>query len=141
MKSSVLFAFGLLAFSASVAQSQSPSQSESVDICTVASNSAIYEGKEFLLRGRWRMVIHGSVLIGPACPNVEVNTTETAGYKSNKKATSIIKSVTKKDQFASVEVLLRGTFRVAHEGQCFGEMCAMYQFEIAELLAAEAPAP
>ncbi len=141
MKSSVLFACGLLALTASVARSQSAAPLQAVEICSVASNPALYDGKEFLVRGLWRMVIHGSILMGTACPKVEVNMTETAGYKSNKKATSIIKSVTRKDQFGSVEVVLRGTFRVAHESQCFGQMCAAYQFETAELLSARTPAP
>jgi hypothetical protein len=140
MKSSVIFALGLLALTASVARSQSASPPQAVDICTVVSTPATYDGKEFLIRGLWRMVIHGSILMGTACPKAEVNMTETAGYKANKIATSIIKSVTKKDQFGSVEVVLRGTFRVAHEEQCFGQMCAAYQLEAAELLSAEAPA-
>ena len=122
---------------ASVARSQSAAPLQAVEICSVAREScALCDGKEFLVRGLWRMVIHGSILMGTACPKVEVNMTETAGYKSNKKATSIIKSVTRKDQFGSVEVVLRGTFRVAHESQCFGQMCAAYQFETAELLSA-----
>ena len=140
MKSSVLFAFGLLALTASVARSQDASPLQTVDICTVTTNPAVYDGKEILIRGLWRMVIHGSILMGTACPKMEINMTETAGYKANKKASSIIKSVTKRDQFGSVEVVLRGTFRVAHREQCFGEICAPYQLEAAELLSAVAPA-
>jgi hypothetical protein len=140
MKSYVLIGFGLLALTGIGARSQSASPLQIVDVCTVASNPAIYDGKHFLVRGLWRMVIHGSILMGTACPKMEVNMTETSEYKTNKKASSIIKSVTKKDQFSSVEVVLRGTFRVAHEGQCFGQICAAYQIEAAELLSAEAPA-
>jgi len=83
------------------------------------------------------MVIHGSILWGEACPKIDVNLTETSGYKANKKASSLVRSLAKKDQFGSVEVVFRGTFRVAHERQCFGEMCEKYQLEAAELLSAE----
>lgn len=82
------------------------------------------------------MVVHGSILMSTACPNVEVNLTEAAGYKANKKASSLIRSITKRDQFGSVEVVLRGTFKVTHEGQCFGQICAIYQLQAAELLSA-----
>jgi hypothetical protein len=139
MKSSVLFASGLLALAASVAHSQADARIQAVDICTITANPANYDGKEFLVRGLWRMVIHGSILMGKVCPKIEVNLTEVAGYKANKKASSLVRSLAKKDQFGSVEVVFRGTFRVAHEGQCFGQMCAAYQLEAAELLSAEAP--
>lgn len=135
----VLFASGFLALSASAAFSQTDPQINAIDVCTVTSNSANYDGKEIYVRGLWRMVIHGSILMGKACPKVEVNLTEVAGYKANKKASALVRSLAKKDQFGSVEVVFRGTFRVAHERQCFGQICAPYQLETAELLSAETP--
>ena len=121
MKSSVLFASGLLTLAASVRpQSGRDAQIQAVDICTITANPANYDGKEFLVRGLWRMVIHGSILMGKVCPMIEVNRAEVAGYEANKKASSLdVRSLAKKDQFGSVEVVFRGTFRVAHDGPCF----------------------
>jgi hypothetical protein len=75
-----------------------------------------------------------------SCPLIEVNLREGSGYKANKQASAVMRSLTKKDQFQPVDVVLRGILHVAHKGQCFGEMCAAYQIEITELMTAR-PAP
>jgi hypothetical protein len=126
MKLSALFVSCLLALSGSAALSQDPASAQAVDICSVTSDPIVYEGKEIVVRGLWRMIIHGSILWGKACPTVEVNLTEAAGFKANKKALSLVRSLAKKDQFGSVEVIFRATFIVAHEGQSFGQICAPY---------------
>ena len=136
MKLYVIFVFSFLALSGSAALSQGTASVQAIDICSVTSNPTAYDGREIVVRGLWRMVIHGSILWGEACPKVDVNLTESAGYKANKKASSLVRSLAKEDQFGSVEVVFRGTFRVAHERQCFGEMCEAYQLEAAKLLSA-----
>lgn len=140
MKLPVLFVSCLLAVSGSAALSQSSQSAQAVDICSVTSDPTAYDGKEIVVRGLWRMIIHGSILWGKGCPTVEVNLTEVAGFKANKKALSLVRSLAKKDQFGSVEVVFRATFSVAHERQCFGQICAPYQVETTELLSAQAPA-
>lgn len=82
------------------------------------------------------MVIHGSILTERACAKTDVNLRGAPGYKADKQALSVMRAVTKKDRFQPVDVVYRGTFRVAHEGQCFGETCAGYQFEATELISA-----
>lgn len=110
-------------------------------ICTVTSDAANYDGKEVTIQGLWRMVVHGSILMGSGCPDVEVNITESNGYKANKRALSLMRALAKKDRFAPAEVVLRGKFRLAHQGQCFGQICARYEIETDELISAKAPPP
>jgi hypothetical protein len=120
---------------------ESSSSLPEMPICKVTAESAKYDGKEVVVRGLYRMVIHGTILIGNGCPNENVNLREAPGYKASKKASAMLRSLTKKDQFAPVEVVLRGTFRVAHQGQCFGQDCAVYELESLQLLSAQAPSP
>jgi hypothetical protein len=114
--------------------------SEAIPLCAVIANSSKYDGKLIEVAGLYRFVIHGAILMDRSCPQVEVNLREALGYKADKKAASVVRSITKKDQFQPVDVILRGILHVAHEGQCFGEMCAAYQIEITELMSAR-PAP
>jgi hypothetical protein len=88
---------------------QASSSVQAVDICTVVSNAAQYDGKEILVQGLWKMVIHGSLLKGNECPKVEVNLTQTQDYKANKKASSLVRSLAKKDQFGVVHSTSRVT--------------------------------
>jgi hypothetical protein len=118
--------------------SESHSSAQEVTICEVTANAAKYDGKEITVRGLYRMVIHGTILIGSACPKVDVNLREAPGYKASKKASTLLRALTKKNQFTPVEVVLRGTFRVAHQGQCFGQICAAYEIETTELVSAQA---
>jgi len=47
-----------------------------------------------------------------------------------------MRSLIKKDRFQSIEVVVRGTFRAAPQGQCFGQNCLSYEIEEHELLCA-----
>jgi hypothetical protein len=114
---------------------------EAVPLCTVLSDAAKYDGQEITVRGLYRMVLHGSVLMSPACGKIYVNVRQASDYRANKHALGIMRSLTKKDQFQSVDIVFRGTFRVAPRGQCFGQNCLSYQLEDHELLCAEPPGP
>jgi hypothetical protein len=59
-------------------------------------------------------------------------------YKADKHAAAAIRSVVRKDQFQSVDVVLRGTFHVAGTGQCFGQDCLRYELKDHELQCAKA---
>ncbi len=109
---------------------------QAVPLCTVLSDAPKYDGKEITVRGLYRMVIHGSVLMSPACSPTYVNMRRALDEKPNKQALAVIRSLTRKDQFHPVDVVLRGNFRVAHEG-CFGQNCLLYEIEETELLCAQ----
>jgi hypothetical protein len=113
---------------------------EAMPLCEVIANSSKYDGKLIEVAGLYRFVIHGAILMDRSCPQAEINLRESPGYKADKKAASVLRSITKEDQFQPVDVILRGILHVAHDGQCFGEMCAAYQIEITELMTAR-PAP
>ena len=87
------------------------------------------------------MVLHGSMLMSPECGKTHVNMRRASDYKAEKHASATMRSLTKKDQFQSVDVVIRGTFRIAQQGQCFGQNCLPYEIEEHELLCAEAPRP
>ena len=84
------------------------------------------------------MVIHGSILMGTGCSQIEVDLRRGPGYKADKKASAIERALTKQDRFHAVDEVLRGTFRVAQKEQCFGQICAPYEVEETELLCASA---
>lgn len=88
------------------------------------------------MRGLYRMVIHRAILMDHSCPKIDVNLREASAYKANKLASAELRSLTKKNQFQIVDTVFRGTFHVAHEGQCFGQICASYEVETTELLSA-----
>lgn len=112
---------------------------QSIPICTVLADAAKYDGKEVTVNGVYRMVIHGSILTAPACSKDDVNLRRAAHWKGDKRAVATIRSLTKKNQFQSVDVVSRGIFRMAHEGQCFGQNCLRYEIEETELLCAARP--
>jgi hypothetical protein len=114
--------------------------SEAMHLCAVIANSSAYDGKAIVVSGLYRFVIHGAVLMDRSCPEAEVNLRNAPGYKANKQAWAVMRSLTKKDQFQPIDVVLRGTLHVAREGQCLGEICARYEIEITELVSAR-PAP
>jgi hypothetical protein len=116
-----------------------PASAQALPLCTILADAAKYDGKEITVRGLYRMVIHGSVLMGTTCSQIEVNTRQAAGYKADKQAVAVVRSLTKKNQFQPVDEVLRGTFRVAQKEQCFGQICAPYEIEVTELLCASAP--
>jgi hypothetical protein len=117
------------------------SSAEAIPLCTVLSNAAEYGGKQVIVEGLYRLVLHGSVLMSPACGKAYVNMRQASDYTVDKHASAIMRSLTKKDEFQSVDVVVRGTFRVAKRGQCFGQNCLSYEIEDHQLLCAEAPKP
>ena len=62
-------------------------------------------------------------------------------HKDDKRALAALRSLTKRDQFRAVDVVIRGTFRVARQGECFGQNCELYEIEEHELMCAKAPEP
>ena len=134
----VVACFSSLAFAGN---NRCASSADAIPLCTVLSDPAKYDGKDITVRGLYRMVIHGSVLTSPACGKTYVNLKQASDYKADKQAAATVRSLTKKDQFQSVDVVLRGTFRVAQQGQCFGQNCLSNEIEDHELLCAEAPKP
>lgn len=116
-------------------------KANAIPLCTVLSDAANYDGKEITVKGLYRMVIHGSILMSPACGKTYVNLRQAPDYKADKHASAVIRSMTKKDQFQTVEVVLRGTLHVAHHEQCFGQNCLLYEIEDHELLCAGPPEP
>ena len=110
-------------------------------LCAILADAAKYEGKEIVVRGLYRMVIHGTILMDRNCSETDVNLRGAPGYKADKHALAVLRSLTKKDEFRPVDVVLRGTFLVAHGGQCFSEMCAPYEIETTALVSARPESP
>lgn len=129
--------FYCLFVSSATGQATSGIVTQPVSICTILSDAAKYDGEEVLVKGQYRMVIHGAILMGHSCSGTDVNLREAKVYKANKQASSTLRSQTKKDQFRPVDVVFRGIFHVAHNGQCFGQICAAYEIETTELLSAD----
>jgi hypothetical protein len=122
----------------SAADGDSAVSAQAIPLCAVLADAAKYDGKEITIRRLYRIVIHGSILMGPDCSRVGVNLRRTSDWKGNKKAAATVRSLTKKDQFREVDIVSRGVFKIAHEGQCFGQNCLPYEFAESELLSAMA---
>lgn len=67
-----------------------------VSLGDVLADAAKYDGKEIIVRGSYRMVIHGSVLMMSSCPANLVNLRQAKGYVENQSALKIIRSNTRK---------------------------------------------
>jgi hypothetical protein len=72
------------------------SSKHAVQLCTLVENAAQYDGKEVLVRGLYRMVLHGSILSGSTCSRVEANMRRAQNWKGDKHARAVLKSITKK---------------------------------------------
>jgi len=125
----------------SVGNDRCAPSAQAIPICTVLSDTAEYDGKEIIVEGLYRIVLHGSVLTSPACRKTYVNMRQASDYKGDRHASTVMRSLTKKDKFQSVDVIIRGTFHVAQQGQCFGQNCLSYEIEDHELICAVAPKP
>ena len=117
-----------------------PAPDQALSVCAITANAKHYDGMSVVLQGYYRMVIHGAILRGNSCPEVELAVRRARNYRANKQASNVLRSLTKKSQFRPVDVIVRGVFRVAKEGHCFGQICSSYQIEIRELLYAQ-PVP
>ena len=113
-------------------------ESKAVPLCKMLTNPETYDGRQVIVHGVYRMVLHGSVLTAPECAGTYVNLREAEGYRADKLALKVIRSAIKKDQFQPVDVVIRGIFRSARQGQCFGQNCLLYEIESRVLLCAQA---
>jgi hypothetical protein len=126
------------------ANQECPALAKAVSLCTVLAGSSKYDGKEITVSGLYRMVTHGSILMSPECGKTYVNLRGAPDYKVDKHVLAVVRSLTKHGQFQPVDVVIRGTFRVAAKGECFGQNCLPYEIEDHELQcakAAKAPSP
>jgi hypothetical protein len=120
-----------------ISQSGKPDQSaEPIPFCTVIANASVYDGKEITVRGLYHRVIHGSILTGLTC-NGKANLRQSRDWKADKQAIKLLNARARNDQ--ATEIALRGMFRVAQQGQCFGQTCSPYEIEESMLLSAEIP--
>jgi len=87
----------------------------------------------------WLSLDGKSCLMGKSCAETAAAVKQTSDYKADHSASAVIRKITKKDQFAAVEVVFRGVFKAARQGQCFGELCMRYEVETDELVSAQAP--
>jgi hypothetical protein len=109
---------------------------EAIPFCTVLENAAAYDGKEITVRGIYYRVIHGSILTGQTC-HEKANMMLSRDWKADKQALKLVNSRARDNQ--ATAIALRGTFRVAKQGECFGQTCSPYEIEEHELLSAAIP--
>jgi hypothetical protein len=113
-------------------------QDQPVKLCALLANASRYDGREVVVSRQFRSVIHGSILFEPLCSSSEVNLRDAPNYTEDHNARAIMRKQLSKDRFQAVQVVLRGVFRVAHQGECFGQNCWAYEIEISQLLSAHA---
>lgn len=109
-----------------------------IDVCAVLADAAKYDGKEITVKAIDRAVIHGSIIYGAGCSADSINLRRAPNWRGDKAALKTMRSLAKKNQFQEFDVVSRGVFRVARQGQCFGQDCWRYDFEEADLMCAAA---
>jgi len=103
----------------------------------VCSNATGYDGKMVIISGVYKRIFHGSTIEGPeSCDKCDINYHLASDYKCEKSVDKIYSSLLKKDPYGRVDVIVRGVFRVAKKVECFGQICARYDFEAIEMLSA-----
>lgn len=113
-----------------------------VDICTVLAAPQKYDGIDVTVAGLYRVVIHGAVLTGTNCTTTYSSLREAAAYRADSHASSTVKRLLKRDKSQAIAVVVRGKFRVAQQGQCFGgDLCSRYEMELTELISAGTAEP
>jgi hypothetical protein len=124
----LLFAAGLIA---------TPGEERAItptvmSVCQIASRAADYDGHEVAAKGIYWRTVHGAVLSASECRDQKVNIRLNAKFKAGKKDLRTLGRLANGQQAA--DVVFRGVFRLARQGQCFGQDCRPFQIDADELL-------
>ena len=113
--------------------------SQPITVCNICSNPNDYDGKMIIITGVFKRIFHGSILEGcESCSKSEINFRLSPDYRSKKSVRKAFASLTRKNQYASIDVVVRGVFRVAKQGTAVsGQICAIYDIEVNEMLSAK----
>ena len=112
--------------------------SKPITVCNICSNPKDYDGKMIVISGIFKRIFHGSIIEGcESCSKSEINFRLSSDYSSEKSVKEAFTSATRNNQYAPVAVVVRGVFRVAKQGECFGQICAIYDIEVNEMLSAK----
>jgi hypothetical protein len=143
MKAGRLFIFAALVFLINspmiIGDEQAQANnSQPITVCNICSNASSYDGKMVVISGVFERIFHGSIIGGSeSCPKSEINFRLASDYKSEKSVRKALASLTSKDPHESVDVVVRGIFRIAKKGECFGQICASYDIEVNEMFSAK----
>ncbi len=111
--------------------------SQPITVCNICANPNDYDGKMIIVAGVFKRIFHGSIIEGcESRSKSEINFRLSPDYSSGKSVKKAFASLTRKNQYAPVDVIVRGVFRVARQGECFGQICAIYDIEVNEMLSA-----
>jgi hypothetical protein len=102
-------------------------------LCLVAATPNAYDGQEITITALFQNEPHDAVLFSNDC-GIAVNLARTSDYEIS--GDRLLKSLLKHNRFRKLDVVLRGTFRIAKEEQCFGSGCRKYEFQERQLLCA-----
>lgn len=128
--------FTCVAAGSSTVDKPCPVVAQELDICAVIANAANYDGKEVTVGGVFETGPIETVFIGHVCPNDFVNVRQSENWRGDPSAVAKTRPGSKKQKYLEFGEVIRGTFRVAREGQCFGPNCQLYDIEESELLCA-----
>jgi hypothetical protein len=101
-------------------------------VCQIVSAAAEYDGKEVAAKGVYWRTVHGAVLSAPECRDAKVNISFGAKVKGARADMKTLGRLA--DAQETADVAFRGVFRMAHQGQCFGQDCYPYQIQVDDVL-------
>ena len=84
------------------------------------------------MTGEYQRVFHGAVLSSPECSHTRVSVRFAPTAADEKGRMKKLGRAAEKRR--SADVIFRGVFRLAHEGQCFGQDCDPYEVAVRELV-------
>jgi hypothetical protein len=127
----------LLLFPACVGTAPQPCKVESaLALCDVLG-SAEYRDKEVTVHAKYQETPEYALLFGDGCHGF-VSVRYGEHYKESSAGSRSLRRLLRKSPNAVVEVVVRGRFRAAAAGTCFGAGCASYELSVDEFLCVDA---
>jgi hypothetical protein len=105
-------------------------------LCEALQSTSSHETKEVMIRGVLQLVPeHGSILFSEQCRSATARVHDGATVSDSDRETMI--RLLGRDNPIPIDVVLKGVLRSAKEVECFGEMCAQYDFEWTHIICAK----
>jgi hypothetical protein len=107
-----------------------------LSFCTIATEPEKYDGQEVTVAATYHGAMHGSYLSSDTCADSRWNV-RIAEKWTAQPGTVLQRDALTRDALP-VSVVVRGVFRKAKSGECFGQDCLPFEFEERELMNADA---
>jgi hypothetical protein len=109
-----------------------------LSVCELVGEASAHNNTEVTVRGKYQSNPEYSVMFGDEC-HATMNAHYAGDYKESPGVRRSFAHLLGRNNFAVVEVLVRGTFHAAGSQECFGQGCSRYDLLIHEVRCVRAP--